>query len=101
MAVAAAAESVTSELAEHVRVVAWYGSVFIANEPLPTLRENSSAIIRCGVDMPSPINRKTYFGVAAKALSAMAREATRTELFMAPIISKTAHQYERSVFLSR
>ena len=36
--------------------------------PAPLLRENSSAVIRWGTDIPSPMKRNTYFGVAPKAV---------------------------------
>ena len=32
---------------------------------------NSSAIMRCGMDIPSPMNRNTYFGDPAAAIAAM------------------------------
>ncbi len=70
MAVAAAAESVTSEDEELVRVMAWNGSAFIASSPQPALRENSSATIRCGTLIPSPIKRIMRLGAGAGAAAA-------------------------------
>ena len=57
-----------NELAERVVVSAWWGIEFIAS-PFPVfMRASSSAVIRCGIDMPSPMKRKTYFtGFAACA----------------------------------
>ena len=58
------AESVMNEFFERVIVRAWCGMEFIAS-PFPVfMRENSSAVILCGIDIPSPINRKTYFTVS-------------------------------------
>ena len=82
IAVAAAAESVTSELAEHVRVVAWNGSRFMTSSGRPILRANSSAVIRCGTDIPSPMKRNTYLGPSANAEAAMAARATSNAFFM-------------------
>ena len=65
IAVAAAAESVMMELADFVRVVAWYGSAFMASGPWPVFSENSSATMRCGMDMPSPMNKNAYLGLGA------------------------------------
>ena len=78
IAVAAAAESVTRESAEQVRVTAENGNAFIASEPLPILRENSSAIIRCGTLMPSPMKRITFLGASARTESA--RVATDAQM---------------------
>lgn len=66
IAVPLAAESVMNELAERVVVSAWWGIEFIAS-PFPVfMRASSSAVMRCGIDMPSPMKRKTYFtGFAA------------------------------------
>ena len=50
----AAAESVTSEEAEQVRVVAWCGSWLQASSLRPISRENSSATMRWGTEKPSP-----------------------------------------------
>ena len=82
MAVAAAAESVTSESALQVRVVAVNGIAFIARCPSPFLTENSSAVIRCGTDIPSPMKRNTYLGPSANAEAAMAARATSNAFFM-------------------
>ena len=82
MAVAAAAESVTSELAEQVRVTAVFGSEFIVNGPRLSLRENSSAIIRCGTLMPSPINKTMFFGVSDKAENATEHNNANNKFFI-------------------
>ncbi len=83
IAVAAAAESVTSEDDEHVRVVACCDSWFIARFPRPLFTENSFAVMRCGVDMPSPMNRITLFGAAAVAAAVAAtRPTTRISFFI-------------------
>ena len=62
IAVTAAAESVIIEFALFVRVFAWYGRWFIARSPRHVFLANSSDTILCGVDMPSPMKRNTYFG---------------------------------------
>ena len=63
-------------LADRVVVKAWWGIEFIAS-PLPVfMRASSSAVMRWGIDMPSPIKRKTYFtGFAACAARAVAETA--------------------------
>ena len=76
MAVAAAAESVISEVSDLVRVVACYGNRFRASSPWLALRANSYATIRCGVDIPSPMYRKTYLGGAANATAAVKAKQT-------------------------
>jgi hypothetical protein len=81
MAVAAAAESVMMELADLVRVFDWYGMRFMARSPPPVFNENSSATIRCGVDMPSPMKRNTYFGAdPAKVAIAKSTPATNNDI---------------------
>ena len=87
MAVAAAAESVTSESAEQVRVVAENGSAFIASGPSPSLRENSSATMRCGTLMPSPMKRMTFLGACANSAPAHSANAGKSIFFMVLIIS--------------
>ena len=46
-----------------MRVVAWCGRAFIASGGSFALRANSSAVMRCGVDMPSPMKRMMFFGL--------------------------------------
>ena len=82
MAVAAAAESVTRESELQVRVVAVKGIAFMASGPRPAFRENSSAVMRWGTDIPSPMNRKTYLGVAANTLAVAAHTAAKIRTFM-------------------
>ena len=67
IAVPAAAESVTRDVAELVRVVAWYGRWLQVSSPRPISRENSSATMRWGTEKPSPMNMNTYFGPPAHA----------------------------------
>jgi hypothetical protein len=43
----------------------------MASRPPPLLIEKSSAIIRWGVDIPSPMNRKMYFITAIKSIELM------------------------------
>ena len=72
----------TSELAEHVRVVAWNGIAFIASDPVPAFLENSSAIIRWGVDIPSPMKRNMYLGSLARSPQEAMITATRNIFFI-------------------
>ena len=98
MAVAAAAESVITAFAARVRVVHWQGSAFIASGPVPVARLNSSATIRCGVDIPSPMKRNTYFGAAAHAATETAtRPRNRRNFIPASSFIRTSKHETRAV----
>ena len=76
-----AAESVMSDVDEHVRAEDCIFRWLSVSGPWPVASAYSSAIIRCGVDIPSPRNMNTYFGAAASAVvsapTAIANAATR------------------------
>ena len=67
IAVPLAAESVMKESAAIVVVIAWPGNRLISNPRFSVRFRNSSVLIRCGIDMPSPMNKNTYLTGFASA----------------------------------
>ena len=90
IAVPLAAESVIKESFERVQVIALLGNAFMANPSSPFRRKYSSVIILCGIDMPSPIKRKTYLtGFSSFCPAANAEHAIDMEAQSAKIFSRT------------
>ena len=67
------------EFAERVYVIALLGSALMRSPSLLFSLRNSSVIMRWGIDMPSPMKRKTYFtGFGVRCCAATAESAVKT-----------------------